>query len=113
MRLGSAAGTIVPAGLEGSGESDGGVVGATVVRNDDPKRRLGPQRADGRGLGWRRVEVVREIPGLGYRSAAQGIRRFWSQRPKDPENESFRQEFLPQGHGSRSNPIGPLCRYWS
>ena len=30
-----------------------------------------------RHLGWRLAEVVREVPGLSYAVAAQGIRRFW------------------------------------
>ena len=49
-----------------------------------------------RHLGWRLVEVVREIPGLGYSAAAQGIRRFWSQLPKDPGKERFRRGLLAQ-----------------
>ncbi|MFM8357508.1 MAG: hypothetical protein ACKOET_03035 [Verrucomicrobiota bacterium] len=49
-----------------------------------------------RHLGWRLVEVVREIPGLGYTAAAQGIRRFWSQLPKDPRKERFRRGLLAQ-----------------
>jgi hypothetical protein len=47
-----------------------------------------------RHLGWRLVGVVREIPGLGYGATAQGIRRFWSQLPKDPKKESFRAGLL-------------------
>ena len=47
-----------------------------------------------RHLEWRLVEVVREIPGLGYSAAAQGIRRFWSQLPNDPRKESFRRGLL-------------------
>jgi hypothetical protein len=42
-----------------------------------------------RHLGWRLVEVVREIPGLGYGAAAQGIRRFWMQLPQDPAKAKF------------------------
>ena len=44
-----------------------------------------------RHLGWRLVDVVREIPGLGYGAAAQGIRRFWTQLPQDPEKSAFRK----------------------
>lgn len=47
-----------------------------------------------RHLGWRLVEVVREIPGLGYGAAAQGIRRFWAQLPTDPEKSAFRKALL-------------------
>ena len=95
VRRGSAAGTIISAGLEGSGESDGGVVGATGVRNDDPTRHLG----------WRLEEVVREIPGPGYSSAAQGIRRFWSQGPKDPEKEGL--STCPSVTGQDRTPLAP------
>ncbi|MFM8358833.1 MAG: transposase [Verrucomicrobiota bacterium] len=49
-----------------------------------------------RHLDWRLVEVVREIPGLGYSAAAQGIRRFWNQLPKDPGKERFRRGLLAQ-----------------
>ncbi|MBX3731164.1 MAG: hypothetical protein KF791_01070 [Verrucomicrobiae bacterium] len=47
-----------------------------------------------RHLGWRLVEVVREIPGLGYGAAAQGIRRFWMQLPQNPEKAEFRKGLL-------------------
>ena len=47
-----------------------------------------------RHLGWRLVEVAREVPGLGYAAAAQGIRRFWNQLPKDPEKEEFRRALV-------------------
>lgn len=47
-----------------------------------------------RHLGWRLVEVVREIPGLGYGAAAQGIRRFWTQLPQDPEKVAFKHALL-------------------
>jgi len=47
-----------------------------------------------RHLGWRLVEVVREIPGLAYSAAAQGIRRFWMQLPQDAAKERFRQALL-------------------
>ncbi len=49
-----------------------------------------------RHLGWRLVDVVREIPGLGYGAAAQGIRRFWTQLPQDPEKMSFRNALVNQ-----------------
>jgi REP element-mobilizing transposase RayT len=47
-----------------------------------------------RHLGWRLVEVVRQVPGLGYSAAAQGIRRFWGQLAEDPEKEAFRRSLL-------------------
>ncbi|MCW5558147.1 MAG: transposase [Verrucomicrobiae bacterium] len=47
-----------------------------------------------RHLGWRLVEVVREIPGLGYGAAAQGIRRFWRQQPDDPKKVAFPRALL-------------------
>lgn len=49
-----------------------------------------------RHLGWRLVEVVRQVPGLGYSAAAQGIRRFWGQLREDPEKEVFRQSLVAQ-----------------
>ena len=42
-----------------------------------------------RHLGWRLVEVVREVPGLGYAAAAQGIRRFWEQAGERHELSAF------------------------
>jgi len=49
-----------------------------------------------RHLGWRLIEVVREIPGLSYRAAAQGIRQFWKHLAKHPEQEAFRKALLMQ-----------------
>lgn len=49
-----------------------------------------------RHLGWRLVEVVREIPGLSYGAAAQGIRRFWKQFPQDPAKTAFQRSLLKQ-----------------
>ena len=42
-----------------------------------------------RHLGWRLVEVVKQIPGLKYAAAAQGIRRFWRQSEVRPEMANF------------------------
>jgi len=47
-----------------------------------------------RHLGWRLIEVVREIPGLSYGAAAQGIRQFWKHLSKHPEQEAFRKALL-------------------
>ena len=55
-----------------------------------------------RHLGWRLVEVVQEIPGLGYGAAAQGIRRFWIQLPHDAAKEKFRRELLSRMDSARS-----------
>ena len=33
--------------------------------------------------------MLREVPGLGYSAAAQGVRRFWKQLAKDPEKSAF------------------------
>ena len=49
-----------------------------------------------RHLGWRLIEVVREIPGLSYGAAAQGIRQFWKHLAKHPEQEAFRKALLMQ-----------------
>ena len=49
-----------------------------------------------RHLGWRLIEVVREIPGLSYGAAAQGIRQFWKHLTKHPEQEAFRKALLMQ-----------------
>lgn len=53
--------------------------------------------------GQERARIWREIPGLGYSAAAQGIRRFWSQLPKDPR--VFDADFLPECQRSSSDPI--------
>lgn len=42
-----------------------------------------------RALGWRLVEVVKELNGLGYATAAQGVRRFWKQSESRPELTAF------------------------
>ena len=42
-----------------------------------------------RHLGWRLVDVVREVRGLNYAAAAQGIRRFWSRAEKGTELAAF------------------------
>lgn len=42
-----------------------------------------------RALGWRLVEVVKELNGLGYAAAAQGLRRFWKQSESRPELAAF------------------------
>ena len=47
-----------------------------------------------RHLGWRLVNVVREVPGLSYGAAAQGIRRFWTEHPLDPTKGAFEKTFL-------------------
>ncbi|MEN9675995.1 MAG: hypothetical protein RIS76_1891 [Verrucomicrobiota bacterium] len=39
-----------------------------------------------RHLGWRLSEVVREVPGLSYAAAAQGIRRFWARCAEDKKS---------------------------
>jgi len=49
-----------------------------------------------RHLGWRLIEVVREIPGLSHGAAAQGIRQFWKHLAKHPEQEAFRKALLMQ-----------------
>ena len=46
-----------------------------------------------RHLGWRLAEVVREVPGLSYAAAAQGIRRFSKLAPVRPEMSAFAQAF--------------------
>ncbi len=38
-----------------------------------------------RHLGWRLSEVVREVSGLSYAAAAQGIRRFWARCAENKE----------------------------
>ena len=49
-----------------------------------------------RHLGWRLIEVVREIPGLSHGAAAQGIRQFWKHLAKHPEQEALRKALLMQ-----------------
>ena len=46
---GLTAGTGVPAGMEGSGDGDGGPVGTARVGDHDPIWELGPERTDGGG----------------------------------------------------------------
>jgi hypothetical protein len=40
-------------------------------------------------LGWRMVEVVGKIPGVGCGALAQGVRRFWRMAGNRPELEDF------------------------
>jgi hypothetical protein len=40
--------------------------------------------------------VVREIPGLSYGAAAQGIWQFWKHLPEHPEQEAFSNALLNQ-----------------
>ena len=42
-----------------------------------------------RHLGWRLVEAVREVEGVSYAAAAQGIRRFWKQAARRAEMLDF------------------------
>ena len=42
-----------------------------------------------RHLGWRLADVVREVPGLKYAAAAQGIRRFWRRAEEGPDLAAF------------------------
>src|SRR4030095_2951786 len=46
-----------------------------------------------RHLGWRLVELVREIPGLSYSAAAQGVRRFWRLAPYRRDMHFFAKAF--------------------
>ncbi len=47
-----------------------------------------------RHLGWRWVEVVREVPGLKYAAAAQGIRRFWRRAEEGSELAVFTRRLM-------------------
>ncbi len=40
-------------------------------------------------LGWRLVEVVREVRGVKYAAAAQGIRRIWRRAAEAPDVAKF------------------------
>jgi len=42
-----------------------------------------------RHLGWRLVDVVRQVRGLKYAAAAQGIRRFWRRAEKEVQLAQF------------------------
>ena len=42
-----------------------------------------------RDLGWRLVEAVKEVRGLSYMAAAQGVRRFWRLSAERPEMAEF------------------------
>lgn len=42
-----------------------------------------------RALGWRLIEVVKELNGPGYAALAQGVRRFWKQSESRPELAAF------------------------
>lgn len=61
-----------------------------------------------RHLGWRRVEVIREIPGLGHGAAAQGIRRFWMQLPEDSTKVKFRDRLLSTMSHIKCDNLTPL-----
>lgn len=45
-----------------------------------------------RELGWRLVEVVRTVGGIGYAAAAQGVGRFWRQAEQRPEMRRFAEQ---------------------
>jgi hypothetical protein len=51
--------------------------------------RDGTLAAATRHFGWRLVDAVREVPGLKYAAAAQGIRRFWRRAEDGTEPEAF------------------------
>ena len=42
-----------------------------------------------RSLGWKLSEAVKELPGLSYHAAAQGIRRFWKSMATTPQKAAF------------------------
>ncbi len=42
-----------------------------------------------RHLGWKLVELVRDVPGLGYAAAAQGVRNFRATAATRPEMQAF------------------------
>ena len=68
-------------------------------RLDPATRGLGPGRvACGRDAtpGMAAERGGREIPGLSYGAAAQGIRLFWRWLPADPEKDAFRQALIHQ-----------------
>jgi REP element-mobilizing transposase RayT len=52
-------------------------------------RRDGTMAVATRHLGWRLVEVMREVRGLKYAAAAQGIRRFWRRAEEGTELAAF------------------------
>ena len=51
-----------------------------------------------RHLGWRLVEVVKQIPGVNHAAAAQGIRQFWT----EAEERSKLAEFVRRMRGEMS-----------
>ena len=99
-----------PVRIAGSGLSKRDQQRARVVGCPDPRRELVSRRVAELGeypwsswgvyaglepaAKWLCRDWLHEIPGLGYSAAAQGIRRFWSQLPKDPKKESFRHALL-------------------
>jgi len=46
-----------------------------------------------RRLGWRLVDVVRAVPGIGSTAATQGVRRFRGQAEQRPELAAFANRF--------------------
>ncbi len=49
-----------------------------------------------RHLGWRLVEVMREVRGLKYAAAGQGIRRFWRRAEEGSELAAFTRRLKAQ-----------------
>jgi len=45
-----------------------------------------------RHLGWRLVEVARQVRGLKYAAAAQGVRRFWRRAAEDAHRAAFTRQ---------------------
>ncbi len=62
---------------------------AFVLMDKPPRRRDGTMAVATRHLGWRLADVVREVPGLKYAAAAQGIHRFWRRAEEGTEMAAF------------------------
>jgi len=93
----AAGGADVATGVERLGVGERRIAGTKLIRQDERVRGLGRNGVMAvatRHLGWRRIEGMREIPGLSYGAAAQGIRQCWKHLPKHPEQGAFRKALL-------------------
>ena len=64
-----------------------------------------------RHLGWRLVEVVRRLPGLGHSAAAQGIRRFWQLTPHRPKMQVLEKALVAKLSIVQVCPIPSFSNY--
>ena len=75
---------VVFGAIVGPAEAVSGRTWAEMLASHGDWRRDATMHVAVRHGGWRLAEVLREIPGLKYQAAAQGVRRFRLQAEADP-----------------------------